>query len=105
MAEKKINTTVSLRETPKPSDEIMAELDRTAKLAGGKLVPILVEDIYLGAFGNPMRFSVNGIPIEIPIGTTVMVPEMHYLHAKRLMAAAVITKRQEFKTPEEVYKI
>lgn len=104
MAEKNINTTVTLKQTAKPSDEINAELARAAAQAGSSLVKILIPEVFTGAFGNPMTFSVNGIRVEIPIGVEVEVPALHAEQAKRMMKGAVLTKTQRLLNPDEIYK-
>lgn len=104
MAEKNINTSVTLKQNAKPEAEIQAELDRANALVGkGEMVDLLIPEAYRGAFGDPLRFSVNAVSVEVPIGKKVSVPTAHYKHAQRLMKAAVISKTQKRLTPEEVY--
>jgi hypothetical protein len=102
--EKKINTTVTLKQNTKPEAEIQAEIEKAATLSKSKLVDVLIPDVYRAAFGDPAMFSVNGIRIEVPIGVKVAIPEPHALHLKRLMKAAVINKTQRRLKPEEVYE-
>jgi hypothetical protein len=104
MSERKINTTITLKQSAKPEAEIQAELRRAQKASKGKMVELLIPEVYKAAFGDPVMFSVNGIRIEIPIGKTVTVPSAHAKHAHRLMKAAVLTKSQKRLTPSEVYK-
>jgi hypothetical protein len=102
--EKKLNTTVTLKQNTKPEEEIKAEVEKAALLIGAKLVEVLIPDVYRAAFGDPAMFSVNGVRIELPIGVKTMVPEPHAKHIKRLMKAAVINKTQRRLKPEEVYE-
>lgn len=102
--EKKINTTVTLKQNTKPEAEIQAEIDKAAILSKSKLVEVLIPDVYRASFGDPATFSVNGVRVEVPIGVKIEIPEPHAKHLKRLMKAAVINKTQRRLTPEEVYE-
>lgn len=104
--EKNINTTAKLREgqVTKPEAKLKKELEAASKAVGSKLVDIFIPEVYKAAFGNPMQFSVNGVRVEIPIAKKVKVPEIHALHAQRLMKSAVLNKTQKRPSPEEVYK-
>lgn len=102
--EKKINTTVTLKQNTKPEEEIKTELEKAARVTKSKLVEVLIPDVYRAAFGDPAMFSVNGVRIEVPIGVKTMVPQPHAKHIARLMKAAVINKTQKRLKPEEVYK-
>jgi hypothetical protein len=105
MAEKNINTSATLRRPAKSQDEIEKELARAQKQFGAdvEMVDLLIPEAFKGYFTNPAKFSVNGVAIEIPLGTTVKVPKPHYLHAQRLMKGAVLSKNQKRLSPEEVY--
>jgi hypothetical protein len=105
-SEKKINTTVKLKEgqITKPQAELLSDLERAGTATGSKMVDIFIPEVYKAAFGNPMTFSVNGVRVEIPIAKKIKVPELHALHAQRLMKAAVLNKTQRRLKPEEVYK-
>jgi len=105
MADKKvINTTDLLREVPKSEAEIQADLDAVAKrISEDEMVDVFIPEAYRGAFGTPLRFSVNAVTVEIPIGKTVKVSKAHAAHAQRLMKGAVISKNQNRPKPEEVY--
>lgn len=104
--EKNINTNAKLREgqVTKPEAKLKKELENASRQTGSKLVDIYIPEVYKAAFGNPMQFSVNGVRVEIPIAKTIKVPEIHALHAQRLMKSAVLNKTQKRKTPEEVYE-
>jgi hypothetical protein len=102
--EKKINTTVTLKQNTKPEEEIKVELEKAARATKSKLVEVLIPDVYRAAFGDPAMFSVNGVRVEIPIGVKTLVPSPHAKHITRLMKAAVINKTQKRMKPEEVYK-
>jgi hypothetical protein len=104
--EKNLNTTVKLKsgQGTKKQTELESELERAAKSTGSKLVDIYIPEVYKAAFGNPMQFSVNGVRVEIPIAQKIKVPEIHALHAQRLMKAAVMNKTQKRLLPEEVYE-
>lgn len=94
-----------LKQKTKPENELQKEMELAAKRMGNaELVELFVPEAYKGAFGQPFRFSVNGVSIEVPIGVKVKVPEPHYLHAQRLMKGAVLNKTQKRLTPEEVYE-
>jgi hypothetical protein len=102
--EKKLNTTVTLKQNTKPEEEIKAELEKAARASGSKLVEVLIPDVYRAAFGDPAMFSVNGIRVEVPIGVKTQIPEPHAKHIARLMKAAVVNKTQRRLKPEEVYE-
>lgn len=104
--EKNINTTVKLKagQGTKKQQELETELERASKASGSQLVEIFIPEVYKAAFGNPMMFSVNGVRVEIPIATRIKVPEIHALHAQRLMKSAVLNKTQKRPLPEEVYE-
>ena len=104
--EKNINTTAKLREgqVTKPEGKLKKELETASRQTGSKLVEIFIPEVYKAAFGNPMQFSVNGVRVEIPIAQKIKVPEIHALHAQRLMKSAVLNKTQKRPNPEEVYK-
>jgi hypothetical protein len=104
--EKNINTTAKLREgqVTKPETKLKKELETASRQTGSKLVEIFIPEVYKAAFGNPMQFSVNGVRVEIPIAQKIKVPEIHALHAQRLMKSAVLNKTQKRPSPEEVYK-
>jgi len=98
-----MNTSV-LKQKAKPQAEIEKEMKAAAKKMGDeKLVELFIPQAYAASFGVPFRFSVNGVSIEVPIGTKVKVPEAHALHAQRMMKGAVLSKNQKRLTPEEVY--
>jgi hypothetical protein len=103
--EKNINTTAKLRngQSTKPQAELMKELERASATTGSKMVDVYIPEVYKAAFGNPMQFSVNGVRVEIPIAQKIKVPEIHALHAQRLMKSAVLNKTQKRPSPEEVY--
>ena len=101
---KNINTTATLKQSTKKESELQKELEKAnAKMKGSKMVEILVPEAYRGAFGDPMEFTVNGVPVEIPLNKKVKVPEAHALHAQRLMKGAVLSKSQKRLTPEEIF--
>lgn len=104
--EKKINTTAKLKEgqVTKPQAELMTDLEKAGAVTGSKMVDIFIPEVYKAAFGNPMQFSVNGVRVEIPIAQKIKVPELHALHAQRLMKSAVLNKTQRRLKPEEVYQ-
>lgn len=100
-----INTSATLKQSTKPEAELQADLNKAnLKLKQSKMVDLLIPEAYRGAFGDPLSFSVNGVSVEVPIGKKVQVPEVHYLHAQRLMKSAVLSKNQKQLTPEEVYE-
>jgi hypothetical protein len=103
---KNINTTTKLRQgqVTKPQSELMKDLENASATTGSKLVDIYIPEVYKAAFGNPMQFSVNGVRVEIPIAEKIKVPEIHALHAQRLMKSAVLNKTQKRPGPDEVYK-
>ena len=104
--EKNINTTTKLREgqVTKPEAKLKKELETAAATTGSRLVEIYIPEVYKAAFGNPMQFSVNGVRVEIPIAQKIKVPEIHAMHAQRLMKSAVLNKTQKRLQPEEVYQ-
>lgn len=102
---KELNTTDVLKKPAKTEAKVKAELEKTAKrMKQVEMVDLIIPEAYRGAFGDPVRFSVNGVRIEVPIGKSFKVPKPHYLHAQRLMRGAVISKNQKRLKPEEVYK-
>ena len=102
---KNINTSATLKQSTKSEAELQKDLEKAnASIKGSKMVEILIPEAYRAAFGDPMEFSVNGVPVEIPLNKKVKVPEAHALHAQRLMKGAVLSKAQKRLTPEEVYK-
>ena len=104
MAKKNINTTATLKQSTKKESELQKDLETAnAKIKGSKMVDVLVPEAYRAAFGDPMKFSVNGVAVAIPIGKKMQVPEPHALHAQRLMKGAVLSKAQKRLTPEEIF--
>lgn len=102
---KKINTSATLKQSTKSEAELQKDLERAnAKVKGSKMVEIIIPEAYRAAFGDPLEFSVNGVPVAIPLNKKIKVPEAHAAHAQRLMKGAVISKAQKRLTPEEVYK-
>jgi len=104
MPNKNMNTQASLRQVAKPAGVLEAELARAQAESGEDMVELLVPEAFRGSFGNPMKFSVNAIEVEVILGEPTMVSKAHYLHAQRLMKGAVLTKNQKRLTPDEVYK-
>ena len=101
---KTINTDVTLKQNTKPEAELEKDVERAYKeVKAEKMMEVLIPEAYRGAFGDPLKFSVNGVRLEVPIGVKTMVPEPHYKHIQRLMKGAVISKNQKRLTPEEVY--
>lgn len=102
----KINTSATLKQATQPEHKLQEELNKAQKALGGEveMVDLLIPEAYKGYFTNPAKFSVNGVTVEVPLGTTVKVPKPHYLHAQRMMNGAVLSKNQKRLTPEEVYK-
>lgn len=101
---KTVNTTATLRQPTKPEVELEKDVERAYKeVKAEKLLEVMIPEAYRGAFGDPLKFSVNGVRLEVPIGVKTMVPEPHYKHIQRLMKGAVISKNQKRLTPEEVY--
>lgn len=101
---KTVNTTATLKQNTKPQNEIERDIEKAYKeVKADKMIELFIPEAYRGAFGDPLKFSVNGVRLEVPIGVKTMVPEPHYLHAQRLMKGAVISKTQKRLTPEEVY--
>lgn len=104
MPEKKINTTATLRQPAKPQEEIEAELEVAIKRAKSEVEEVYVPEVYRASLGDPVKFSVDAIPIEFPIATKVKIPVAHAKHVKRLMKGAVINKSQVRLTPEQIYE-
>lgn len=104
--EKNVTTTAKLRsgQVTKPQVQLEKDLESASKTSGSKMVEIFVPEVYKAAFGNPMTFSVNGVRVEIPIAQKIKVPEVHALHAQRLMKAAVLNKTQKRLDPKQVYE-
>jgi hypothetical protein len=101
---KTINTSATLKQNSKPQEELEKDIERAYKeVKADKMIELFIPEAYRGAFGDPLKFSVNGVRLEVPIGVKTMVPEPHYMHAQRLMKGAVISKTQKRLTPEEVY--
>lgn len=101
---KTINTNATLKQNTKPQEEIERDIEKAYKeVKAEEMKELLVPEAYRGAFGDPLKFSVNGVRIEVPIGVKTKVPAPHYDHAQRLMKGAVISKTQKRLTPEEVY--
>ena len=100
-----INTSATLKQKTKPQTQLEQEMQTAYnRVKAEKMVEITIPDAYRGAFGDPLTFSVNGVRVEVPIGTKVSIPEPHYKHAQRLMKGAVISKSQKRLSPEEVYE-
>lgn len=96
--------TVTAKQVTAPESKLQADMLKAKKEVGAKkMVPLTVPMAFVGSFGNPMRFSVGGVSIELPLGVEVKVPEPHYLHAQRLMKGAVLNDTQKRPTPEEIY--
>jgi hypothetical protein len=104
MSEKKINTTVTLKQNTKPEEVIKDELEKAARATGAKLVDVFIPEVYRASLGDPAEFSVNGVAVSIPIGVKYKVPSPHAKHLARLMKASVINKTQRRLKPEEVYE-
>jgi hypothetical protein len=101
---KNINTSATLRQSTKPEEQLEQEVNQAYnKVKAEKMMEVLIPEAYRGAFGDPLKFSVNGVRLEVPIGVRIMVPEPHYKHIQRLMKGAVISKNQKRLSPEEVY--
>jgi hypothetical protein len=101
---KTINTSATLKQNSKPQEELEKDIERAYKeVKAEKMMEALIPEAYRGAFGDPLKFSVNGVRLEVPIGVRTMVPEPHYLHIQRLMKGATISKNQKRLSPEEVY--
>jgi hypothetical protein len=101
---KTINTNATLKQNTKPEAELEKDIERAYKeVKAEKMVDVMIPEAYRGAFGDPLKFSVNGVRLEVPIGVRTSVPEPHYLHIQRLMKGATISKNQKRLTPEEVY--
>jgi hypothetical protein len=101
---KTVNTNATLKQNSKPQEELEKDIARAYKeVKAEKMMEIMIPEAYRGAFGDPLKFSVNGVRIEVPIGVKTSIPEPHYLHAQRLMKGAVISKNQKRLSPEEVY--
>lgn len=101
---KTVNTTATLKQNTKPQEELERDIEKAYKeVKADKMIELFIPEAYRGAFGDPLKFSVNGVRLEVPIGVKTMVPEPHYLHVQRLMKGAVISKAQSRLTPEEVY--
>jgi hypothetical protein len=101
---KTINTSATLKQNSKPQAELEQDIEQAYKaVKADKMMELFIPEAYRGAFGDPLKFSVNGVRLEVPIGVKTMVPEPHYMHAQRLLKGAVISKNQKRLTPEEVY--
>lgn len=107
MAKKKeiITSEDVLRETPSSNAQVQKSWEHAFKeFADSPKVEILIPDAYRAAFGDPLHFSINAVPILIPIGEKVKVPKPFADHAQRMMKGAILTKNQKRLTPEELYK-
>ena len=103
--EKVITSEDVLRETPSTNAQVQKSWDAAFKaFADSPKVEILIPDAYRAAFGDPLHFSLNAVPILIPIGEKVKIPKPFADHAQRMMKGAILTKNQKRLTPEEVYK-
>ena len=101
---KTVNTTATLKQNTKPQEELERDIERAYKeVKAEKMMDVTIPEAYRGAFGDPLKFSVNGVRIEVPIGVKTSVPEPHFLHIQRLMKGAVISKAQNRLSPDEVY--
>jgi hypothetical protein len=101
---KTINTNATLKQNTKPQEELEQDIARAYKeVKAEKLMEVTIPEAYRGAFGDPLKFSVNGVRLEVPIGVKTTVPEPHYKHIQRLMKGATISKNQKRLSPEEVY--
>ena len=102
--EKVITDTNILREQPAANSTIEKSWENAFKaFADAEKVDVFIPEVYRGAFGDPLHFSVNAVSIMIPIGQRIKVPKPFAEHAQRLMKGAVLSKNQKRPTPEEIY--